>query len=91
MLKNSFFFLISLHKTHFQLLNKQGFFAGYAQMLPDATLPIGKINSFSKMAITFEPIMIWEYSVYSVFCILCNIVYFMTGRAIFNSLCATAP
>ena len=28
-----------------------------AQTLPDATPPIGKIHPFSKMAITFEPLM----------------------------------
>ena len=28
-----------------------------AQTLPDATQPIGKINPFSKMAVTFEPLM----------------------------------
>ena len=28
-----------------------------AQTLPDATLPIGKINPFSKIAITFDPVM----------------------------------
>ena len=28
-----------------------------AQTLPDATPPIGKIHTFSKMAVTFEPMM----------------------------------
>ena len=28
-----------------------------AQTLPDATPPIGKIHPFSKMAVTFEPLM----------------------------------
>ena len=27
------------------------------QTLPDATPPIGKIYSFTKMAVTFEPVM----------------------------------
>ena len=27
-----------------------------AQILPDATPPIGQINAFSKMAVTFEPL-----------------------------------
>ena len=52
MLKNSFNISVSPQNV-FQFLNKQGFFAGYAQTLPDATLPIGKINPFSKMAVTF--------------------------------------
>ena len=30
-----------------------------AQTLPDATPPVGKINAFSKMAITFEPLMVF--------------------------------
>ena len=28
-----------------------------AQTLPDSTPPIGKINHFSKMKVTFEPLM----------------------------------
>ena len=36
---------------------KQTCFSGCAQTLPDATPPIGKIQPFSKMAITLKPIM----------------------------------
>ena len=32
-------------------------FAGWAQTLPNATPPIGKIHPFSKIAISSEPIM----------------------------------
>ena len=38
-------------------IEKQAYFAGCAQTLPDANQPIGKIHLFSKIAITFKSIM----------------------------------
>ena len=54
----------SLHykNRHIILMSRQ-YWEGFlrnklaAQALPDATPPIGQINSFSKMAVTFEPLM----------------------------------
>ena len=37
-----------------RVLKKQ---AGYAQTLPDATPPIGKIHPYSKTTVTFELLM----------------------------------
>ena len=42
--------------------NKQACFAGCVKTLSDATAPIGKIHQFSKIAVTFEPIKLFLYS-----------------------------
>ena len=60
------------------------------QTLPDATLPIGKIHQFSKIAITFEPIM--QCRCPSRFAYKnCNIVYFINQSTIFNHEVVAAP
>ena len=47
--KKTFLYLIFLYTSLLRRLQ--------AQTLPDATQPIGKIYPFTKMTITFEPLM----------------------------------
>ena len=54
------------------------------QTLPDATPPIGKTHPFSKIAITFEPVMRLGALGDLESPKNCNIVYFMTKSPIFN-------
>jgi hypothetical protein len=47
-----------LPDSHFKLQQQyNSLLVVQAQTLPDATPPIGKIHPFSKMAVTFEPLM----------------------------------
>ena len=43
------------------MLQKKSCFAGCAQTVPNATQPTGKIHPFSKIAVTFEPVMQFRY------------------------------
>ena len=56
----------------------------HAQTLPNATRPIGKIHPFSKMAVTFEPLM--GFGCPLGFRMFYDIVYFITERAISHRL-----
>ena len=55
-----------------------------ARTLPNATPPIGKIYSIIKMVVTFEPLILEGLKNY-------DIIYFVTGRAIYNRLGVAAP
>ena len=66
------------------------------QTLPYATPPVGKIHSFSKIVVSFEPIQLFDalqdlespkkcqYSFFYVWKQYSNKVCFMTGSTIFN-------
>ena len=58
-----------------------------AQTLSDATPPVGKVHPFSKMAITFTPILKFLCPLrFRNFPCLCHIVYIKARRAISNFL-----
>ena len=59
------------------------------QTLPDATPPVGKIHTFSNIAVTFEPIQ--QFRCPSRFRINVNVVCFMTKSTIVNCFGVTAP
>ena len=55
---NIHFFMLLLSGRQFKHLKKTSLLRRLqAQTLPDATPPIGKIYPFTKMAVTFEPLM----------------------------------
>ena len=58
---------------------------------PNATPPIGKIHSFSKLAIPFEPVIFLISFVIYNFLGLCKKIYFKMRKAISNCLSMAAP
>ena len=62
------------------------------QTLPDEAPPMGKIHPFSKITVTFEPVMqFWCPSRFRISLKNCSLVYFMTESTISNHWGVVAP